>query len=115
MPSKISTLLIAATLGLGLAGAAVASDADLTKALAGKTLVGGNAEIKVKKNGGLTGKVGKKGDIKIKGAWQIRDGKWCRTLSEPAQFAGTACQAMTLGDGTVTIDSSSGPITYQIK
>lgn len=53
--------------------------------------------------------------MKFEGAWDIRDGKWCRTIKEPASFAGTECQAITLGDSVITITGRNGPVDWQIK
>lgn len=104
-----------AFLSVFFATQAVATDADIKKALAGKTIVNEGSEFKLRKNGGLTGKAGPKRDVIFKGAWAIRDGKWCRTFSEPESFAGTECQTLVLGNGTVTITGRSGPQTWEIK
>lgn len=88
----------------------------LTAAVSGKTLVSEGGEFRVGRDGTLTGAVGPNRDTEVTGAWAIRDGQWCRTLTAPARLAGTACQAMTLnGDGTVTIDGVSGPVVYAIR
>ncbi|MBT8152501.1 hypothetical protein KMP13_01030 [Epibacterium ulvae] len=92
-----------------------ASDDAAKAAVAGKTITSGKAVLKVRKNGRLTGKVGPNGDVTFEGAWDIRNGKWCRTITEPASFAGTECQAMTLGDGVITISGRNGPVDWQIK
>ena len=92
------------------------TDADpLTAALAGKTLVNDRGQIAVNTDGTLTGTVGG-GSESFEGAWAVRDGRWCRTITSPARVAGTACQDATLnGDGTVTIDGVNGPVTYEIR
>jgi hypothetical protein len=94
-----------------------ASEVDpLTAAVSGKTLVSEGGEFQVGSNGALSGAIGPNRDTAVAGAWAIRDGQWCRTLTEPARLAGTACQAMTLnGDGTVTIDGVNGPVVYAIR
>ncbi len=110
---KCSALILA--IGLTMPATGFADDAALTSALAGKTISSGKAVLKVRKNGRLSGKVGPNGDVKFEGAWTIRDGKWCRTIKEPASFAGTECQAMTLGDGVITITGRNGPVDWQIN
>lgn len=89
----------------------------ITEAISGKTVKAERGDtVKFHKNGRLTGKVGPKQDIKLLGAWTIRDGRYCRTIKEPESFAGTACQDITLnGDGTVTIFGTNGPIVWTIQ
>ncbi len=104
-------------LGLAIAftGPAAANDADLSAALAGKTLTSGKAVIKVRKNGRLTGTVGKNGDVKLDGAWAIRNGQWCRTIKEPKSAAGTECQNMALDGNTLSITTNRGTQTWTVK
>lgn len=84
----------------------------IRKAVSGKTLTNGGTKFKVKRNGRLTGS---SGALKFKGTWTIRDGQWCRTLTEPANFAGTECQPTELGENTITITGSRGPTVYDIN
>ncbi len=81
------------------------------KALSGKTIVSPTAEFKLRKNGRLTGKAG---SLKFKGSWTVRDGDFCRTLTEPKQWAGTECQPTKLGDGTVSITGRNGTNVWKI-
>ena len=111
-----SIICIAFGIGLGTAVPAFASsDETLKAAIAGKTLVSGKAQLKARKNGRLSGKVGKNGDVKFEGAWDIRNGQWCRTIKEPKTFAGTKCQAMTLDGDVLTIDGTNGPTSWLVK
>lgn len=87
----------------------------ITDALAGKTLVAPGQEITAQPDGRLTGKVGKNLDVDLEGTWEIKDGKWCRTLSKPKGAAGSACQDLSIGDGTVTIVGTRGPVEYVLK
>lgn len=97
---------------------AVNPEADpITQAISGKRLVADRGDfIDVNANGILTGMVGPDQSNRLAGAWEIRNGQWCRTLTEPAALAGTSCQDASLnGDGTVTIDGVNGPIVWAIQ
>lgn len=95
---------------------AIAQDDALKKALSGKSLLAPNAQLKLARNGKLSGAVGKDLKVALEGAWTVRDGKFCRTLELPAHLVGTECQKAVLNaDGTVTIDGVRGPVIYQIK
>lgn len=87
----------------------------ITAAISGKSLVRDDAVFDVGSDGSLTGKGGPGMATEFKGAWAIRDGKWCRTFTEPASFAGTECQPADLGDGTITITGRAGPMVWQIQ
>ncbi|GAA3853528.1 hypothetical protein [Celeribacter arenosi] len=57
----------------------------------------------------MSGTVGP--DQTLAGVWDVRGGQWCRTLSAPPAFVGTACQNATLnGDGTMTIEGGGGVV-----
>mgnify|MGYP001099742383 CR=1 FL=1 len=93
-------------------------DADpITQAISGKRLVADRGDyINVGANGSLTGMVGPNQSVALEGAWVIRNGQWCRTLTAPSSLAGTDCQDATLnGDGTLTIDGVNGPIVFAIQ
>jgi len=94
-----------------------ASSDPITQAISGKRLVADRGDyLDVGANGSVTGMVGPDQTVSLEGAWQIRNGQWCRTLTKPAQLAGTSCQDATLnGDGTVTIDGANGPIVWAIQ
>lgn len=87
----------------------------ITEALAGKTMSAPGQEITAHADGRLTGKIGKKLDTDLLGTWEIKNGQWCRTLTKPKGAAGSACQNITMGDGTVIIDGSRGPIEYTLN
>ncbi|MEM6460429.1 MAG: hypothetical protein AAF724_00775 [Pseudomonadota bacterium] len=72
-------------------------------------------KITANADGTLTGKVGENLDVDLAGTWEIRNGEWCRTLTQPAGAAGSACQQLTLGDGVVTIVGSNGPVEYTLE
>lgn len=105
--------------GLGIAGCAetTTTEADpLTTALAGKTLVGEVARIDVHADGTLSGAVGPDLNIPVEGAWEIRNGQWCRTFTTaPEALMGTSCQEARLNDdGTLWVSGVNGPSTFEI-
>lgn len=97
--------------GLALSGivfvlmAAGAHAQDLAKALSGKTLVGGNTEIRVNPDGTLAGKAGQDG---LQGTWKVDKGKWCRTITAPKRLAGSACQTAVLKGKTLSVQRADG-------
>ncbi|MBF9060269.1 hypothetical protein HKCCSP123_13870 [Rhodobacterales bacterium HKCCSP123] len=85
-------------------------DADpITSAVSGRTLVAGDAVINAGADGSLSGTL--PNGSELAGAWTVRDGQWCRTLTSPEALAGTACQAAELGDGTLTLTNGDGSTT----
>ena len=110
------SILIACVFALTTGFGAVQAQADQTEkvrqAIAGKTLVHGKFKVKAHRNGRLTGSDGSR---KFKGAWTIKEGHWCRTLTEPKEAAGTLCQITKLGDGTLTITGGNGPKVWEIR
>jgi len=110
MKSVLMSAVVTATL-LGCPSFA-ATDAEIKQRLAGKTISNDIAEFSFRRNGRITGKAG---DLKFKGAWTARNGKFCRTFSEPEEWAGTECQPIEFGSGTVTITGRNGPILYNMK
>ena len=107
----LSTLCLATACAETTTTAPAAVD-PITAAVSGKSLVNGDAIFNVGSEGSLTGT---NGTADFVGTWEVRDGKWCRTFSEPANFAGSACQEAVLGDGTITITGERGPITWTIS
>ncbi|QCO54724.1 hypothetical protein EOK75_02300 [Pseudorhodobacter turbinis] len=94
-------------------GTAQADETETIKqAISGKTIVSGTAEIKLSKNGRMTGKAG---STTYKGAWTVRDGKFCRTITEPKKWAGTECQPTKLGGGIISLTGRNGPADWAIK
>ncbi len=70
-----------------------------------KTLLNGadgETEVVLRSNGTIGG------NEDIVGTWEERDGKYCRTLTEPERFAGTECQMVTLNGNEVTFESPGG-------
>ncbi|SDO61703.1 hypothetical protein SAMN05216196_10790 [Lutimaribacter pacificus] len=82
----------------------------LTAAISGKSIVAGSgAVVNVAPNGSLTGTL--PNGTELEGAWTVRDGDFCRTLTAPDNLAGTKCQEAELGDGTVTLTDADGTST----
>ena len=55
------------------------------------------------------------GDVLIDGAWEIRQGKFCRTITAPAQMIGTECQNISIDGDTATLTGRDGPTTFIIE
>ena len=56
-----------------------------------------------------------KGDA-VSGTWEVKDGKWCRTIKEPARLAGSACQAATIKGDTLTLTVKDGAkLSFTLK
>lgn len=87
----------------------------ITQAVSGRTLVAGDTRLTAGANGALVGTLAN-GDT-LSGTWRIGGGKWCRTLTQPAKFAGPeVCQDAALADGQLVIIGSSGrPTVYTIE
>jgi hypothetical protein len=87
---------------------------DLASALSGKTLTHPDVTMLVSANGQLSGT--ESDGTNLVGTWAIKDGQWCRTLTAPASFAGTACQDVTVAGDQATFTRAGGSsITYTIS
>ncbi|MEE2945121.1 MAG: hypothetical protein VX444_08105 [Pseudomonadota bacterium] len=62
--------------------------------------------VRVKKNMRIDGKVG---NGRVKGAWELRDGLFCRTVQVDGYDANTACQKVEISGETITFTTISGP------
>ena len=87
----------------------------LTQQLVGKTLTNQSTRLQLQEGNMMNGRTGPNNEVIIDGAWQIREGRFCRTLTSPAQLAGTECQDVNIDGDTVTFDTSTGPQTYIIS
>lgn len=114
---KYATIIAATSAALlvacGQSEPEVAAD-PITQALVGKTLTSGAAVIQLQEFNKMVGRAGPNGDVLLDGAWEIREGQFCRTLTQPPQLAGTECQDVTLDGDTVTFATSRGDQTYII-
>lgn len=98
-----STIISLAALIAVTACAEVTTTPDpLTQAVSGRTLVSGDTRLLAGTNGSLVGTLAS-GDT-LAGTWRISQGRWCRTLTQPARFAGAeVCQDAALADGQLVI------------
>lgn len=91
-----------------------ASTTDLRAALSGKTLSHPDVTVVVDPNGQLTGT--ESDGTEIVGTWTITNGQWCRTLTAPESFAGSACQGVAIVGDQATFKREDGSsITYTIS
>lgn len=67
----------------------IETEADFRKLIVNKKLTLGENHVVIRKNGNLKGNFN---DEDLKGAWQWRDGFWCRTLSTHSKD--TDCQTV---------------------
>jgi hypothetical protein len=82
--------------------------------LSGKTLTNEFVTMALTKDGQIIGKEST-GEV-TRGTWTVRDGQFCRTLTEPAAYAGTACQDVAFSGNQVTFTRANGStITYTIS
>jgi hypothetical protein len=85
----------------------VAALAEITaEQVAGKTLTFKKSVFVIGADGSLTGKTDR-GEA-VTGTWQVKGGKWCRTITEPARLAGSACQTASIKGKTLTITREDG-------
>lgn len=77
----------------------------LTAAISGQSFMSGETRLTFQTDGRLVG-AGPVGDIR--GAWTVRDGRLCRTLTAPQATAGTECQTAELREGGVAITRTDG-------
>ncbi len=101
--------------GFGLvASASIAQAEGLNETLSGKTLTSpkGKTVYVLGADGGLGGVIAKK---KVVGTWEIRDGLWCRSLSEPAVHEVDACRVVEVNGDHVTLSGGGQSIIYTMK
>ena len=110
------TILTLASLIAVTACAEITTTPDpITQAVSGRTLVAGDTRLTAGANGALIGALA--GGDTLSGTWRINNGKWCRTLTLPARFAGPeVCQDAALTDGQLVVIGSNGaPTVYDIE
>ena len=65
-------------------------------------------------DGRVTGQTA--GGSEIAGAWDVRNGQYCRTLSSPEQIAGTSCQDVVFEGKQVSFIRADGtPSTFTMQ
>jgi hypothetical protein len=87
----------------------------LTQQLVGKTLTNESTKVQLQEFNKLSGRTGPNSDIVIDGAWQVRRGQFCRTITAPEQIAGTECQDVVIDGQTATFKTSRGDQTFIIS
>ena len=87
----------------------------ITEQLVGKRLVGPGLTLRLLEGNQLAGRAGTGNQVSIDGAWEIREGRFCRTISQPSQLAGTECQDITIDGETATLVGRDGPQTFIIE
>lgn len=117
MKITVACFAFAATLvlsGCMQDGATTAAPSAEEAAISGRTLVHDTNTVTINPNGTFAGRLSDGSDMA--GTWQIRDGKWCRTLSAPARLAGSACQDLSIEGNQATFTRADGSsITYSIR
>ncbi|MFD0980941.1 hypothetical protein [Tropicimonas aquimaris] len=101
--------------GIGLtAGAGISQAEGLQDILSGKTLTSpkGRTVYVLGSDGRLSGTIAKEAVV---GIWDIRNGQWCRSISEPAVHAGDACRTVAVDGQNVTLISSEQAVVYTMK
>lgn len=83
------------------AEAAADNSAKLKKALMGKTLINEQVKFSLNRDGTMVGDT-------VAGTWIVRDGKFCRTVVNPAALRGTECQTVTIKGKQATFTSPNG-------
>ena len=116
MRKQTCILVAAAGLTLAACGDMMTGQAEMdpiTRALAGNTISIGESVVNVNRDGTLDGTTP---NGELRGAWAVRDGRWCRTITSPEANAGTQCQEVDLGEGEVTFTAANGQTsTWQIQ
>lgn len=88
------------------ADAMAATDMALTQKLSGATFTNldNGTVVKANADGTLSGGGG------LSGTWSIKNGQWCRTLTSPPAYAGSACQKMVIEGNRMTLTRADGSI-----
>ena len=112
----IGTVMAACVLAGCAATGSVETMGPVETRLSGKTLVSdGGWSLMLQPGGVLSGS--EADGSPVLGTWEERGGQFCRTLVEPKDWAGTACQDVVFSDdGTVTFiraDGSQSVLTIQ--
>jgi hypothetical protein len=87
----------------------------ISQQLVGKRLTSTGMTLHLQEGNRMVGSAGPSGNVKIAGAWEIRDGRFCRTIKAPAQMVGTECQDISIEGETATLVGRDGPTTFIIE
>ncbi|MCV6585144.1 MAG: hypothetical protein OIF47_06380 [Marinibacterium sp.] len=101
MTPKFTLGAVACALVLAACDIPTAAVDPLNAALSGKTLTSGSTTIMLGSDGTISGDG-------VAGTWEIRDGKFCRTLTQPESLQGSECQTVTLDGDKATFQSPTG-------
>lgn len=78
----------------------------------GKTLSNTGNDITFNADGTINGTAGPDRDINVSGVWEVRNGRFCRTITEPATLPegipATECQEVVVDGNQVTFTSPTG-------
>lgn len=101
--------LLAALILSVLATAGQSQEGGLAAALTGKTLTSDQGwQFSLGPGGALSGR--EADGTKISGSWHIKDGKFCRTLVQPAAWAGSSCRAVSMKGDTLMMTMKNGKV-----
>ncbi len=117
---KLSLSLVACCSMLAACGDSYSDPAPMpldpvSQQLVGKRLTSTGMTLQLQEFNKMTGRAGPSGNVLIDGAWQIREGRFCRTITAPAQMAGTECQDISIDGNTATLAGRDGPTTFIIE
>jgi len=117
---KLSIALIASATMLAACGDRYSDPAPMpldpiSQQLVGKKLTSTGMVLQLQEFNKMAGRAGPNGDVLIDGAWEIRQGKFCRTITAPAQMIGTECQNISIDGDTATLTGRDGPTTFIIE
>lgn len=76
-----------------------------TAAVSGKVSTAGETSIFINPNGTLSGS-GPAGAIV--GTWEVKNGQWCRVITEPAAWASSRCQQARLDGNVLSLPNADG-------
>ena len=112
---KKTILTLASLIAISACAEITTTPDPITQAVSGRTLIAGDTRLTAGANGALIGTLA--GGDTLSGTWRISSGKWCRTLTLPARFAGPeVCQDAALTDGQLVVIGSNGaPTAYDIE
>jgi hypothetical protein len=102
-------------LGFGLSASEGFTQTEgLKEILSGKTLTSpkGKTVYVLGSDGTLGGAIAKQNVV---GFWDVRDGLWCRTISEPTLHEGEACRVVAVNGSEVTLSGGGQSIIYTMK
>lgn len=113
--ASIASATLLAACGDTMTSSAPDSMDPITAQLVGKRLTSTGMTLQLQEGNRMAGRAGPNGDVLLDGFWEIREGQFCRTVTAPAQMAGTECQDITIDGETATLVGRDGPTTFIIE